>query len=563
MTRKSPLSILLLVYGVAALCLTWPVVLHPAAVAVGAERSDLWNSLWSLWFFQRSVLEGTSPLATELLGFPSGGSLAVADPVNAVLGTILVPLLGLVPAYNLLVLSHLVFSGWAAHRLAEALWPRSAPGAGAWVAGFGFLAAPVLVSAAHNGTSEAVAGGWLPVAVLAGLGALRQGGAKRVVLAGAALAVALWSSWYLGLCALLALGALTLVGEGTLGLRQRSLRLVPVLVLGAAAALPLAWVQHHATTGVDNLIGIKGAAELALVRRMTGAADPLGFIMPGGFRSPDFRLLSRYSEDFVHCTYLGWTLILGGALALWRRSTRSATGWLVLAGIVGLVLSLGPVLVRGGQPLLLPGDRAIPLPYLLLERLPGFSDLSLIFRLAMLPSLAAALLAARGFSALGRRPGLVAFALGALVFAELRLLAPVHGLPATSSTQLAAPLWTLAQAPPGAVMNFPVVGGRRYLYEQTAHQKPITAGLNFPNNAASMRVWEAIVRGAGEDDVAYRAQVEQAACREGVGYLVVHIDPMARPDRHDLGVRALHHSVPVLDSSDAPRVHVLCPSTAD
>lgn len=563
MTRKNPLSTLLLVYGAAALCLTWPVVLHPLSMVPGGERSDLWNSLWSLWFFQHSVWEGSSPLTTELLGFPEGGSLAVADPVNAVLGLVLVPLVGLVPCYNILVTGHLVFSGWAAHRLAEALQPAECSGLGAWIAGLGFLAAPVLVSGVHNGTSEALAGGWLPLGILAGLGALRSGTLARVLLAGLTLAIAFWSSWYLGLCTLLALTALAVVGEGKLTLRQRSVRLLPVLVLGLAAALPLAWLQHAASTGTGNLVGIKSATELALVRRMTGAADPLGFLMPGSFRSPDFRVLSRYGEDFIHCTYLGWILVLGSVLGLARRSARAGSSWLVLAGLVGLVLSLGPVLVRDGQALLLPGDRAVPLPYLLLEGVPGFSSLSLLFRLAMLPSLVLALLAARGLSAIRPRGSFVVALMAIAVFAELRLLAPVRGLPASSTTSFEAPLEALASAPAGAVMNFPVAGGRRYLYEQTLHRKPITGGLNFPNNGVSQRVWKAIVEGTALDEGAYLAHVERAACGEGVGYLVVHVDAMARPDWHDAGVRALHHSAPVLASNATLRVHVLCGGRAD
>ncbi len=562
MPRKTPRTALLLAYGLAAVLVTWPLVLDPFGSLPGAERSDLWNSLWSFWYLQHSVLEGSTPFATELLGFPAGGSLAVADPLNAVLGLALVPAVGLVAAYNLIVLGHLVFAGWAAHRLAEEITEGDEPGWSAWVAGLGFLAAPVLVSAVHNGTSEAIAAGWLPLALLAGVRALRRPSAGAGALAAVALAAALWASWYLGLCAILGLAALAAVGEGTARLRRRLTVLLPVLLVGALLALPLAWAQHHGSTAADNLVGIKGAAELALVRRMTGAADPLGFFMPGEFRSPDFARMSRYGEDFVHCAYLGWLAIIGTALAALRR--RAGTAWLLVAAALGLVLAMGPVLVRDGQALLLPGDRAVPLPYLLLEGLPGFSGLSLLFRLAMLPSLALVVCAARGISGLGgTRARVVSVVAAVAVFAELRAVAPTHDLPALSDAAVAPALETLAEAPEAGVMNFPVVGGRRYLYEQTLHGKPITGGLNFPNNGASMRVWSAIIDTPTGDDAAYRAEVQRAACAEGVGYLVVHIDALARPDRHDLGVRAAHHRLPVIASSPGVRVHELCPSGAE
>ena len=425
------------------------------------------------------------------------------------------------------------------------------------------MAAPVLISAVHNGTSEAMAGGWLPLSMLAALLAVRHGGARRVLLAGVALACALWSSWYLGLCALLGLVALGLVGEGSTPWAARGKRLAAVLGLGAAGAAPLAWVQRAATTAPDNLVGIKDLAELSLVRRMTGAADPLAFFIPGDYRSPDFRELSRYGEDFIHCPYLGWLLLAGAALVLLRPGSRRACAWLVVAALLGAVLAMGPVVVHGGSALLLAGDRALPLPYLLLERIPGLSGLSLLFRLAMLPSLALALLASRGFSGLGARAALWSGLLAVLVFAELRLASPVAGLPFTSDASIAAPFEALAAAPQGAVMNFPVAGGRRFLYEQTLHRKPITGGLNFPSNAASRRVWREIIDKAGSEPAVYRGHVEAAACAEGVGYLVVHVDPMARPDMHDRGVQALHHTLPVLAETRGLRVHRLCPGPED
>jgi hypothetical protein len=155
----------------------------------------------------------------------------------------------------------------------------------------------------------------------------------------------------------------------------------------------------------------------------------------------------------------------------------------------------------------------------------------------------------------------VALVAALAVFAEARLVSPVAGLPSTSLAVHADPITALAQAPPGAVMNFPVAGGRRYLFEQTLHHKPLTGGLNFPNNATSRRVWKVIVDGVGDDRVGYRQRVEATACAEGVGYLVVHVDAMARPDVHDRGVKALHHSLPVLASTPSLRVHQLCQET--
>mgnify|MGYP004241876993 CR=1 FL=1 len=58
------------------------------------------------------------------------------------------------------------------------------------------------------------------------------------------------------------------------------------------------------STGDQNVLLIKGSAEAMQVRRTIGAADPLAFIMPWEYRSPDFQEISRYNEQFVHAVYL-------------------------------------------------------------------------------------------------------------------------------------------------------------------------------------------------------------------------------------------------------------------
>lgn len=134
----------LALYALGAVGLLWPALLQPGLRVPGAERSDLWNSLWSIWYVQRSLASGRAPLHTDLLGFPDGGSLVVADPLNALLGTPMVPLLGLPATYLVLILAHLVFSGWAAHRLTEAVVGEGT--STAWLAGFCYQVTPVIVS---------------------------------------------------------------------------------------------------------------------------------------------------------------------------------------------------------------------------------------------------------------------------------------------------------------------------------------------------------------------------------------------------------------------------------
>jgi hypothetical protein len=522
-----------MVYGLLAVAITWPTAVHPVASMPGSSRTDLHNSLWSLWYAAQRLAGDALPTRVDgLLNHPDGGSLFPADPVNALLAAPVVLAASPAAAWSVLVIAHLAFGAFAADALARRL------GGSGWLAGVGYGFGALALAHVRNGASEAVGLGWLPVAALM---VLRVGepGVWPVVRAVAALATCAVAHWYAGVCAFL-LAILLAVGRDWR-------RVVLATGLASALVLPVAFATARWASEADSVVGIKSAKELATVRRTIGPADPVAFLMPGDYRSPDFRELSRYGEEYVHSPYLGWTLVVL-ALAGLRRPSGSGRWW--AAGLIGAGLACGPVLARFGSPVVLDGNLAIPLPYLLLEPLPLFGSLSLLWRLAQLPAIALAVLADRSAGRLGSP-------LAAVALLETTLLSPMAGgLPHADGVP-SPPIVALATLPEGAVMNFPVVGGRGYLYEQTIHHHPLTGGLNFPNNAASRRVWKAILDADRDDAAAVAAAATEAARTTGVRYLVVHLDPMARPDLHDAAVRAIKAAFPPAAEGGGVRVYAL------
>ena len=543
-----------LVYLGLGIVSTWPTAARLGDAVPGGARTDVWDSLWSLWFVQRALGRGELPWRVELLGWPEGGVLFVADPLNALIAAPLIAAFGLSVGYSLLILGHSVFAGLAAHALGRRIFGVEAA---AYVVGVAWALAPVQRAAVENGASEAIAGGWLPLAALLALIAAEEGGARRVIFAGLALFFAAAASWYSGLAAWMIWAGILVLGRPAAPWRQTAGRLLAVAALALALTAPLAYVTRLGVSHKDNLVGIKDVRELLTVRRTVGPADPRGWFIPGDFRSPDFRELSRYAEGFIHCHYLGWSLIFASAFGLYdaRRRGERGLGLWALVGLGGGVLAMGPVVVMDGQPWILDRRLAVPLPYFLLEGAPGFSGLSLLYRLGMLPALGLAVLAA---SAVARRPNL-APGLAALIAVELLWLSPMRGLPSMTPTVAEAPIQWLAEAPDGAVMNFPVVGGRGYLFEQTVHGKPVAASLNFPNNEASRRVWSAAIKAAADKQPAeaVRRKVGEAARRQKIRYLVVHHDADARPDMHDDAVRAIAGAFTVAAESPAVQVYAL------
>ena len=521
-------------YLLLAVALTWPAALHPVAAVPGGDRTDLHDSLWSLWFVWERLASGASPFRVDgLLNIPIGGAFWVADPLNAVLALPLVAVFGPAAAWTCFVLAHLTFTGRVAHALGEAVTPGSG-----WVTGITVAASPMLLAQIHNGASEAVGQGWLVLALLR-LWRLREAATLRnAVAAGVAIGVAGIGHWYGGVDAGIFL-VLLLPAVGRWGLLAA---LTAVVV-----AAPVALAARSLSTASDNVVGIKTPRELSTVRRTIGAADPVGFLAPGDFRSPDFARISRYGERYVHCHYLGWVVLGVAAGGLVRRRRAPGVWWAALG--LGVVFAAGPVVVRDGAPWILSGRRGVPLPYFLLERVPPFDSLSLVYRLAFLSVVSVAVIAGRAVAGWRHR-----WIVPALALLELRLLSPARDLPEHVDARVDPAIVALAGDPDrGAVMNYPIEGGRPYLYEQTAHGHAVAGTLNFPNNAASKRVWRALLANADLPCPALVRAVGGAARREGIGFLVFHRDAAAADDIYRVPTRRLLETCAARDL-DAPVV---------
>ncbi len=518
-------------YAALAAALTWPVCLAPGARIPGTPRADAWNSLWSYWHTADRLSTGDWPLTTPWLNHPHGGSFWLADPLGALVGTPLVWLVGLPVAYTLVIWLRLTLSGVVVHFFAREL---AGPGGGTPVlAGVGYATAPVLLSGVANGTSEAMDGACAALAVWACWRAAAGGGGRRAALAGGALLLASLANGYSGCVAFCFAVALVLVGAGG-PWRQHLQARLGALGLGLALVLPLTLAAQATLARADSLVGIKTPEDLARLRRSLGPADALGSVVPGQAHVTDLTALSRYGETFLHASYLGWVLL---AVALWGLSRRrGGTAWLWLGGLMTWTLSLGPALVHDGAFVPGPFGGPIQLPYGWLEGLPGFSALSLLYRLGQGPALALALLA--GLVRLPR-PALAGPALGLAVLVEGAVASPV-GLPLPSVTVPSHPLLAvLATLPEGAVVNHPLVGGRPYLYHQALHQKPLAAGLNDANSETARRLWTVMILWAQAPPDEFRQRVGARAERLDIRYVLVHQDPWADPDIHTPVARAL------------------------
>ena len=523
-----------LVYAVLAVVLSWPAAAQLGEAVPGSDRTDTWNSLWSLNLWAEQIGAGLVPWQIERLNFPEGGSLMISDPLGATLVAPLVWLSGPYMAFTVLMLLQLLFSALMMHGFVEAFlrWRRGTgtAGPGPWVSGVAFMSAPLLASHIHNGASEAWSAGWTVLAIWMVWADAVQPSLRRTLAVGVALLMASLAHWYGGIVAFIFAGFIVVFGLG-----ERVPRALPRraagLFLGLLLAGGLAAVTAQVHRADDAIVEIKSEQMVRFTTRSTGSADPLTYVIPGEHRSPDFQKISANSERFLHGHYLG-LVVLGIGVWGWGRRRRH-TGFLLWGGGACLLLSMGPVLIHSARPVLLLGDLAIPLPFFLLESLPGFDALSLPWKFALGPVITLSVLAGLALDQRGRRATFLALALIAL---DVLVMAPTAERPRTVDIDRSSSLEGLRAAPAGAVINYPLTPGRAYLAEQLVHQKPIAGMLNRVGNEPAARLWRRIRTESQQDPDTFHRAVSSTAERLGIRYVVIHTDPDSEPDMYTSAV---------------------------
>ena len=479
----------------------YPLVAGLGTVVPGAVGTDVWNALAGPQLLS-SWEEGTH---TSMLNAPNGTHYWPADPIMTIVLSVVsgdaavsyslwvvLCCVVLVAAVSLLVNQAEHWTHWRG-----------------WFAGAVFAQSSIWMSMVHNGSSEML---------LFGL----------AVLAMAAWNHREWPMWLRGL--LLFVGALTSPYAAVMiacwcGLTARGqLPLLGVWLAAVSAAYGCISMVFYNESSVAI---IKGSEALDQVRRTIGSVDARALLLPN-VNSPDMELLMRFGEDFRHLAYVGIPLLL--TTALWGRGRY----WWAVA--LGFVLALGPVLVQDGEPLVVAG-LAFPLPFWLIENAPGFSELSLVFRFALLGQLALVFLNARGV------PSPLWAALVLVLVVLERPLATSYG-PSHSVIELShrEAMVKLREAPAGSVMQVPVAGGTPQLYWQTLHQKPVVGQLNSSGNARSIQLLklateqpaiELFQRRARQLDIRYllisdRPSLPPREWSSGVSWLETQLSPLVR-----------------------------------
>jgi hypothetical protein len=311
-----------------AIVATWPLARHLDDAFTGPPSGDTGVYVWNVWVFQHELQQGRLPFYTSSIfsGTPNTtpANLGLHNYTTAanVLAWPLIPLVGLVAAFNLVFLFNIGLSGYAGYLLAR---EQTAPEAESLIAGVVFALSPVLIARGY-GHFSLVAAAPLAIFVLL-LRRLGDTGQLRYAFGlGAVVAWATCSDAYYGVFCLLMAGIVLLL---------------QFVSLERAVDVPVARITGLRRT-LDVLLVAVGSFAFAIALRGGGTVDILGIHV---------RAHTLYTPILV------LTALLLARLALIRPHRLSlragyqpalAARAIVAAGIV-MALLLAPVLYAFGE----------------------------------------------------------------------------------------------------------------------------------------------------------------------------------------------------------------------
>lgn len=464
-----PLSLYLLI----TVIVTYPLIRHFGTALPGDGR-DAWQNYWDYWWLRTALAEGQNPYQTPLLYAPYGAPLYL-HTLNPFNGLVTLPIqiaFGLTAAYNTSVFLSFTLAAYFAYLLVARI-------SGSRPAGFvaGIIYAFGSYHFAHLlGHANLLASEWLPAYLLCLVAASEMVGRQRLRWIGAG-AVALL---LIALCDwqyLLFAGALTALYAPLAALNRRSF--VP---LAAATAIGLGGIVLTLPLLIPTARELQASAATrpAVLGPDQFSADLISFITPSPLQAWWGTSAEQLGGKAVapaveRAIFLGFLPIVLAGIGLWLRRRQ---GWLWgLGAIIFAVLALGPTLQIAGQAY--PG---IPLPYRILQQIPGVNVSRVPARFALLVTLCLAILAGLGIAGLGERwPTLRRGMLPGIVMPLLvvALLAEHFAAPYPLSAVTPAPFYQQLAATheTGAVLELPFSLTRATsLFGQTVHGRPIVGG---------------------------------------------------------------------------------------
>jgi len=539
----------------------WPVVGH-LRTRILSDGGDGAAYLWNLWSLPHALLGGHNPFDTKDMFFPVGAHTAFNTnmPLLCVLSLPLQKLLGLGLAANLLQMSGVVLSGFAAYLLAEHVTGNRPA---AFVAGTAFTFAPYrFLHASHYDLTHLE---FLPFGILALLLLYERSTRRRALIFGAVVGATFLTNLYYFVFLLIACGVVAAWRWRQTLRRDMAVRLAQAGAVAAVVATPLVIPMarelfvYHSLDPVRNWAGANDYS-----------ANLLSWVTPSTAQRVWGSTFTRVNFRWTggeRLAFPGFTIMLLAAVGVFRGVRGRRAMWIALS-VVFVVLSFGPFLHvtdnQGGRFVRYGIRYTYWMPYQLLHAIPVVNGVRVPGRFSVVGILALDVLAAVGLAWLmarvaTRRPDrtlvvpAVALLLVLLEFYPQGMVTQKPGIP--------RPYAAIA-ADPGrrAVLEIPLqwrtgfgdfgdrVGDQSiFLYYATRHAKPLAAGMVARYPARSRKalldnpIYSQVVA-LQEGDLSAATFSAADLHQAGIGYVVYHRDrprPVALVHLSGLGLPVL------------------------
>ncbi len=457
--------------------MTYPMVFRPGAHY--SIHNDYLQGLWNFWWFGESLFElGGHPYFTDFVFHPTGVSLAyhTHSLTNAIVALPLQHIFGLVPAFNIVYLLTFVFSGLTTYLLAhDTTGNRQA----AFLSGLILAFCPYHFMKSYQIWAASLQ--WMPLFAFCFLRLLRRGGLKYAAFSALSLFFASLSSWYLMAFTFLFIGFTLLYW--LLFDRDRILTvefaketaflagLYGLLILPFAYPMvrEVIFGESHMYT---SLLAQFQKGSQGLVEGRTASTFQVGITQLFGI---------RLALPIFWSGVLGYLVIALSLIGIIGRGMREKGLWLA-SSILFFLFLLGPYLTVF--------DRVyenVPLPWLILDKLPIFKAIRYPHRFMAPFMMCVAVLAGGGAVIVGRavgrwgRDGGKTLAKAVIVILSALVLVEYFIAPISRYTVPMSPFYTrMSNDPPGeyAILEVPVMSpfNTRYMYFQSIHRKRIVGG---------------------------------------------------------------------------------------
>ena len=446
---------------------------------IGNDTGDVYEMARNIWWFKFAIQNGEPLFYQTWLGYPDGinGIIFISVPLQYFPMWALAFIMPINIAYNFTVILWLALNGWAMMFLVRYLLRDESE---KWIppilAGIVYMAFPLF----QGHLAEGHAGLLLAWASPLYLWALFRYTATDNHL---------WR-W---LFACIAFFYLSTTGH----ILQSIYVLLPVT---GTFLLGKLWLRDW--QAVKRILGMGILASIvllgALFPAILDATGETSYASTGGYSRYSADLLAVVAPSFFHPIFdtvivyprrvLGTNLaeglaymgVIAGILALVAVIKQKASRWWLLLGLIAWIFSLGPVLKVFDQPVLIAGN-TIPLPFALLQNLPGFSLARTPARFNFTLAIALAVLVGYGVTYLWQsRKGKWRYAIAILLAIGIVWeFQSFWGQPLRTSTIPQEIINLRDDDSIEAIFNIPyqhALSAKDALFYQTGHEQPLIAG---------------------------------------------------------------------------------------